>query len=188
MTRYSIPIIVCFSTLFVIYSGCRSDSGKKTGGSEAANIEVSWQLLSNFIEPANQFEAKFILSNKGGEELGDSGWAIFFNVTPRGIKPTPTPQPASVEHINGDWYKLLPNIGFRLKPGESIEVLYRAEDFVIKETDAPLGCYIVFYDEKGNEKNIVSLGDAKVMPFATKEQQLRGKNDLEPFRSRGMII
>ena len=185
MSRYSIPIIVCFSTLFVIYSGCRSDSGKKTGSSEAANIEVSWQLLSNFIEPANQFEAKFILSNKGGEELGDSGWAIFFNVTPRGIKPTPTPQPASVEHINGDWYKLLPNIGFRLKPGESIEVLYRAEDFVIKETDAPLGCYIVFYDEKGNEKNIVSLGDAKVMPFATKEQQLRGKNDLEPIQEPG---
>jgi hexosaminidase len=150
-----------------------------------ADTEVSWQLISNFIEPANQFEAKFILTNKGNEDLSDSSWAMFFNVTPRGIKPTPTPQPANVEHINGDWYKLVPNKGFRLKPGETIEVLYRSEDFVIKETDAPLGCYIVFYDGKGAEKNIVQLGDAKVLPFTTREQQLRGKSDMEPIQGPG---
>jgi len=93
-----------------------------------------------------------------------------------------TPQPATVEHINGDWYKLVPNKGFELKPGATLEVVFQADDFLIKESDAPAGLYFVFYED-GQQKNIVNIGDAVVLPFLNQEQLLRGKNDKEPIQT-----
>ncbi|ULQ50863.1 family 20 glycosylhydrolase [Flavihumibacter fluvii] len=151
--------------------------------STPADIKVSWQLVSNFAEPGNTIEAKFIFRNDGDVALGDTAWAMFFNISPRTPLANKTEQPATVSHINGDWYKLTPNKGFLLKPGGTLEVNYRAEDFVIKETDAPLGMYIVYYEADGKEKKIVELGDATVIPFTTKEQMLRGPNDKEPIQT-----
>jgi hexosaminidase len=177
----------CLSLVMLLFvmNACKSSNEEIAGSGDAAKIEVSWQMISNFIEPAQQMEAKFIFTNNGSFTLGDSAWSLFFNNTPRGIRPSPGPQPAKVEHINGDWYKLTPNKGFSLKPGETIEVIYRCDDFVIKETDAPQGLYFVFY-EGGKEKTIVDLGDAKVLPFTTREQQLRGKGDREQVYSSAL--
>jgi len=141
---------ICFRLVVAVvllntFTGCQSTDGS-ADTSEAAKIEVSWQMVSNFVEPAQQMEAKFIFTNNGNYTLGDSAWALFFNNTPRGIKAPPGSQPANVEHINGDWYKLTPNKGFSLKPRETIEIIYRCDDFVIKETDAPQGLYFVFYE------------------------------------------
>jgi hexosaminidase len=158
-----------------------------TGSSDAAkknmSLDITWQLVSNFTQPAGFSDAKFIIGNKGGEALGDQGWAIFFNISPRMPVPFPTPQPAHVEHINGDWFKLVPDKGFHLEPGKTIEVNYRAGEAVIKETDAPLGMYIVYYGPDGKEKDIVDLGNARVLPFLTREQQLRGKDDQMPLQT-----
>jgi hexosaminidase len=169
--------ILTLALLLVLFS-CNPSS--KTSG--PATLDISWQLVSNFNEPGHS-DAKFILTNKGDEPLGESGWAIFFNISPRMPVPYPTPQPAHVEHINGDWFKLVPDKGFRLEPGKTVEVNYRAEEAVIKETDAPLGLYIVYYDADGKETGVHDLGNAKVLPFSTREQQLRGPNDHMPLQT-----
>ena len=176
----SVQRIIFFIIIMFLFTNisCNAPVKKSADTADAAKIEVSWQMVSNFIEPAQQMEAKFIFTNKGNYTLDDSSWALFYNNTPRGIKSNAVPQPAKVEHMNGDWYRLTPNKGFSLKPGETVEVSYRCDDFVIKETDAPQGLYFVFY-EGGKEKAIVDLGDAKVLPFTTREQQLRGKGDRE---------
>src|SRR6476659_2528001 len=128
-TKISHCMFRCLSLimLLVVMHACKTSNKETADVGDAAKIEVSWQMVSNFIEPAQQMEAKFIFSNNGNYILGDSAWALFFNNTPRGIKAPPGSQPANVEHINGDWYKLTPNKGFSLKPRETIEIIYRCD-------------------------------------------------------------
>ena len=170
--------ILLFSAILLF--SCHANRSADVAGK--ATLDISWQLVSNFASPGYS-DAKFIISNKGNATLADSGWAIFFNISPRMPVAYPTPQPAHVEHINGDWFKLVPDKGFLLEPGKTIEVNYRAEEAVIKETDAPLGMYIVHYGADGKETDITDLGDARVLPFTTKEQQLRGPNDHMPLQT-----
>ena len=131
MKRFSL----IFFSVFLIY-GCSYPSEEKiTGKSELA---VSWELISNFVGENDEFDARFYIKNNGKEDLNDKDWAIFFNMAPRPILPNKAPQPARVEHINGDWYKLIPESGFALAPGDSVEIRYSGTEGVIKETDAPL--------------------------------------------------
>ncbi|RRB07625.1 family 20 glycosylhydrolase [Larkinella rosea] len=169
-------LTVLFAVVFLLNS-CKS-SEKETG-----QIAVSWELVTNFTDVENGFEARFTLANHGNDALTDKNWALFFNMSPRPIIPAKTAQSATVQHINGDWYKLTPNAGFALAPGDSTEIRYAGTEAVIKHTDAPMGLYFVFYDKDGKEENIVQVGNYTVLPFARKEQQLRGKDDLRPLQT-----
>ncbi|GAB3936732.1 family 20 glycosylhydrolase [Larkinella terrae] len=168
----------CLTALFAVVfllNSCKS-SEKETG-----QIAVSWQLVTNFTEVENGFEARFTLANHGNTALTDKNWALFFNMSPRPIIPTKTSQSATVQHINGDWYKMTPNAGFTLAPGDSTAILYAGTEAVIKLTDAPLGLYFVFYDKDGKEENVVEVANYRALPLTKKEQQLRGKADLLPL-------
>jgi hexosaminidase len=169
-------LLLIFTSLLML-AGCGQSGNFSTG--EAKKIGVSWKLVSNFIEPEGSFEARFILKNESDFTLTGSNWALFFNMSPRPIHSNKTPQPATVEHINGDWYKMVAAKDFKLSPGDSIAIHYTGTEGIIKETDAPLGLYFVFYDEEGKEKEIVEVADYVVEPFVTKEQILRGGRDLK---------
>ncbi|GAB4050170.1 family 20 glycosylhydrolase [Spirosoma litoris] len=172
-------LTVLIATIVVCFTGCRS--GDTPSNDEAKQIAVSWELVSNFTEIETGFEARFTLTNKSNFLLTDTNWALFFNMSPRPIVQTQDSQPATVHHINGDWYKLTPNVGFNLKPGATIDIRYEGTEAVNKLTDAPMGLYFVFYDQEGKEQNIVQVADYSVKPFTKKEQILRGKIDLEPL-------
>ncbi len=155
-------------------------------GEEKANtttpIHISWKLISNFAGPNSTFEARFRIRNESDKELNDQNWALFFSMQPRAILPVKTSQPAVLTHINGDWYKMSPENGFKLAPGESIDINYWGIEGIIKEVDAPLGVYFVFYDDKGEEKEIAQVTDYVIEEFTAREQLLRGETDkLEPF-------
>lgn len=175
----NISFAACVWVVFLMLQGCKS--APQGDFDQASKIAVSWELVSNFAGPNDGFEAKFYLKNNGTLTLGDSSWALFFNMAPRPFTPYPTPQPASLEHLNGDWYKMSPNKGFRLAPGDSLTVSYKGTEGIIKETDAPLGLYFVFYDKTGKEAQIVQLDQCAVIPFTKKEQLLRGPNDQDPI-------
>lgn len=146
------------------------------------DIAISWELITNFTETKGVFEAKFTLKNNSNFVLTNSNWALFFNIAPRPIVDTPQPQPGRVQHIDGDWYKLVPTNRFSLKPIEEVEILYRGKDeAVIKETDGPLGAYFVFYDDKGKEDKILEIEDVVILPFTRPEQIKRNENDFEPL-------
>ncbi len=147
--------------------------------SSAENIDIKWEHISNFIDVEGAFEAKFILNNTSDLELGNN-WSLFFNVNARPIIDPPSPQAATVKHINGDWFQLVPNEAFSLTPGNSIEIIYRGTEGVIKECDGPLGTYFVFYDEEGSQKQIVEV-DCEILPFTKPEQINRSKDDHEPI-------
>jgi hexosaminidase len=167
-----------FTTILAIIS-CKSTQNGEFD--QAGKVAISWELVSNFVGPKDTFEAKFYLKNNGTLTLNDRDWALFFNMAPRPLTGHPTPQPATLEHINGDWYKMTPNKGFRLAPGDSLTVSYQGTEGIVKETDAPLGLYFVFYDKAGKETQIVQLDPCTVVPFTKKEQLLRGSNDEDPI-------
>jgi hexosaminidase len=178
MIKKSFLLIIA---LFVFMTAC-SPSGQFSK-EEAQKIGVSWKLITNFTGVDNTFKAKFTIRNGGDITLNDKNWTLFFNMSPRPIQTNKTPEPGIVEHINGDWYKLVPGKDFKLNAGDSVTINYTGSDGVIKETDAPLGLYFVFYDKDGKEQDIVQVANYTIEPFTTKEQILRGKNDLEPLQT-----
>lgn len=169
----------CLSMLLLVFmcSACvKSERERQVNH----GISVKWELVSNFTGTPNEFEARFVLRNNGTATLNDKGWALFFSMSPRPIKENKTHQPARLEHINGDWYKMLPQSGFALEPGDSIEVRYWGNEGVIKESDRPMGLYFVFYDAYGNQESIAEVDDVSYVPFVRPEQINRGEQDEEP--------
>jgi hexosaminidase len=144
-------------------------------------VSVRWELVTNFTDQPNVFKAKFDLTNNSDRVLNGNNWRLFFSMAPRQLLTPKSPQPASLQHINGDWYKLVPKENFNLQPGKSIAIYYRGVEAVIKETDRPLGLYFVFYDDAGVEEKIVEVSDYTWTPFTKPEQINRNADDEEPI-------
>ncbi|MCE6988444.1 family 20 glycosylhydrolase [Dyadobacter sp. CY323] len=174
--KRSVHFQLCVLCLIFLFSCGKSGEISKE---QAEKIGISWKLVSNFIEPDGSFEAKFTIKNGSNFALDGTNWKLFFNMSPRPIQSNKTPQPAVVEHINGDWYQMVAAKDFKLAAGDSVTITYTGTEGIIKETDAPMGLYFVFYDQDGKEKDIVQVADFTVEPFTTKEQILRGKRDLK---------
>jgi hexosaminidase len=162
----------------ILLFACTSEKEKF---SSVEKIAVHWELITNFTDQPNVFQAKFEIINNSNVPLTDKNWGLFFNMAPRQIVENKTPQPASLKHINGDWFKLVPNENFNLEPGKSITTEYHGVEGVIKETDRPLGLYFVFYDDQGEEEKIVEVTDYAWAPFTKPEQINRNADDEEPI-------
>jgi hexosaminidase len=160
--------------LLIFATGCKTNTPYP-----ADKIAVRWELLTNFTDSAEVFNAKFTLTNNGDQAL-TSDWNMFFNMAPRPILRNRETQPALVHHINGDWYRLTPEKNFILQPGKSIDILYRGTEAVIKNTDRPLGPYFVFYDDD-KETQIAEVADYSFAPFAQATQVNRKKDDQQPI-------
>lgn len=169
-----------FSLLLVsviLYTASCKQSSTAPQQNETSAIGFKWELLTNFADSG--YTARIRLINKETEALTDKNWKMFFSIAPSPILPSTKPQPATLEHINGDWFKLSPNAGFALKTGDSIDIEYNATGYVIKNTDQPIGIYIVYYDKDGKEERIASIDDYALIPYTRKEQLLRGKADMD---------
>ncbi len=145
-------------------------------------IAVTWELVSNSYSDQAASKAVFTLENLSKVTLTDTNWQLFFNQAPRHVIATNRQQPAMVERINGDWFRLYPLRGFKLSPGQKIRIEYETSWFIIKETDAPVGLYFVFSDETKQEE-IVPVSNFTIIPFQRPEQYSRGPNDQNPFPS-----
>lgn len=175
--KHSFLLLFAASSFFV---SCNQQS-KQDEPDKVAAIAMKWELISNFTDSG--YTARITLFNKEEQTLTDKNWALFFSIAPTPLLHPDQPQPASLEHLNGDWYKLSPNTGFSLPKGDSIGIYYKATEFKIKETDQPLGIYIVFYNDKGEEKRIAKIEDYTLIPFTRKEQLLRTAADREEAAS-----
>ena len=86
----------------------------------------------------------------------------------------------TIDWINGDFYVMKPKEGFRLSPGEEMEITYNGTDAVIKVTDAPSGLYSLLYQEDGSYE-IHPVRDYSIAPFVGPDQINRGRGDREPI-------
>lgn len=142
-------------------------------------ILLSWEIISNDYSENAKVKAKFIIENQSQFNFNENNWALFYNQAPRG--PLGSTNNTKIEHISGDWFKLMPTEGFALAAGESITIEYESEAWYIKESDAAVGPYFVFYDKNGNEEALVTPKSYSILPFTKPEHVNRHRNDSEPI-------
>jgi hexosaminidase len=147
--------------------------------SNTDNIFISWEVISNTSAEQPKSKCVFIIENKGKNEFVGN-WQLYFSQTPRKVFESPTNTHGIIEHLSGDWYRLVPQNTISIKPYEQIKIYYETEYWFIKESDAPSGLYFVFTDNRG-EESISSVQNYTILPFNRPEQILRHKNDLTPL-------
>ncbi|SHF72041.1 hexosaminidase [Mariniphaga anaerophila] len=142
-------------------------------------IKMSWELVSNEYSDTPKAMAKFHIENNSRFTLNDKNWALYFSQMSR--TPLSADNNVKIRFLSGDWFVMEPKDNFRLKPGESVEITTEHSEWIIKETDAPLGSYFIFYDKKGMETDTLPVADFTILPFTRPEQANRHKNDYEPI-------
>ncbi len=164
---------LCLLAAF-LYASCQP------AAPEPPRLEAWWQLDGNRTDAqgATTHTATFHLVNKGRETLRGEGWTLHWNQSPRFV--LSTEGPAVVRNINGDWYALEPSADLSLAPGDTMVVRYRSTDFLIKESDGPLGLYIAYRTASGDEAT-TGLAAYRAMPFDRPEQYTRTPEDQEPY-------
>ncbi len=169
-----------YTVVFIIAGISCNQSAPKAPRLSQAGITVRWELLSNFQDTGSAYTARFRIYNKENFALNKDNWALFFSAAGNPIIDNRVGNSRGrVDHMNGDWYKLSIRADTSVKKGDSADVIYRSLGSVIKNTDAPSGLYVVYYDEGGKEERIAPVTDFTVVPFSKKEQMLRGKDDKE---------
>jgi len=149
--------------------------GNRQNSESTAKVLVRWEAVTNFTDDPNRSEAQFVLVNQG-ERLTEKNWALFFSKSPVLVE-APESGTLHIEHLNGDWYRISPRAGFSLAAGDSIQLNYRALGHYIKLSDAPMGMYMVFYDDEGNTDRVALVDQLKIATFKRREQLLRGIDD-----------
>lgn len=152
------------------WSGCK----QKKPITLTQPLDLRWELISNQIGDQDGFRAVFTLVNNNVFSIKNN-WVLYFNQTNRFIKKNEGPGVVSL--IDGDFYKLEPTQEFNLSPGDSTQIIYEGNAWMIKESDAPAGLYFTV----GTEKNetLIPVENYEILPYLKEEQVQRFKNDYE---------
>ena len=172
--------IVISGTLLLFISSCAQQ--ERENDAVNMNIKLTWTVVTNMLGGESSCRAAFTIQNNANQTLGNSGWAIYYSQSPRDITNAPDAK-ATIKHISGDWFTIIPTQSFSLAPKEQVTVHYDLSHYLIKETDAPLYPYIVHYDNNGNETSFSRITDYKILPFVKPEQINRGPDDVVPIPS-----
>ena len=171
--RITAKLIIAMFMLFSLLH-CRHPADRM-------EADVSWELLSNTHSDLPRARAEFTIRNNFGFRLTDKNWALYYSQTPRNIISTDPLALAEVEWINGDWHRIVPSEGFELRRGGEARINYEVSAWWIKESDAPMGLYYIFYDDNGNETDTVVVENYVIKPFVREEQVSRHLNDHTPI-------
>lgn len=151
--------------------------------SPTAPIAVTWELLKNEEQNGTiTHQALFSIKNTSSEDLNDQ-WALYWNQSPREILDYGPKDQIELRRVNGDFYELKTINGFSLKANETLEVSVLGEVFLTKETDGPLGLYMV--DQASQEKFLVE--DYEIIEFEKPGQIHRTSGDKVPIPSAASI-
>ncbi len=148
------------------------------GGRHTLDLGVRWGLITNFAEGGGH-RAQFTLRNNSDIVLTADNWEMYWSMSPREVKTESITAPVTIEWINGDFYVMKPREGFSLPPDTEVEIAYNGAGAVIKESDAPLGLYVILRDASGAHD--IYTVNSSTASFTTPEQINRGEGDEEPI-------
>lgn len=145
-------------------------------------LKISWELVTNMHKGEDRFSAYLELSNQSYHVLPASGWTIYFNQV-EGIIDTGSVSPqVSLQQVAGAFYKINPTAAFEpLAMGQSLRIDYEGSIWVIKESGAPCGFYIVFENNDGSEQRPELINNVELLPFKRPEQLKRTAKDQVPI-------
>ncbi|MFV0396413.1 MAG: family 20 glycosylhydrolase [Bacteroidales bacterium] len=168
----------CMVVLALLGVGCSTSSAPEQFGE---TISLTWELKSNFALNGRTNNMEFTFTNNGTKTLTNEGWTLYFTQHNSGIVPSDSNEVATVEHINGYFYKLTPKPTFTLLPGESVKVNYYFTSNYAKVGDGPQkNLYFVFHEGTPKEK-IVVIKNYSILPFVREEQYTNGPADRHPL-------
>lgn len=166
-------IFVFLLSLIMLFASCNRTILPKQG-----EIIVSWEVISNTYLEKPAVKVAFEIENNSKMTLNDKNWELYFNQAARTLYKTDD-ETAKVERISGDWYRVVPEKDFILKPGDKTSIIYECSHWFIKKSDAPVGLYFVFHQPKKDDHILET--DCIIKPFERPEQVNRHKNDHTPL-------
>lgn len=193
----SLPVVAILAT------GCHGSDPKPTPETPSgtstlpAELSVQWQPVDNSVGSWKFFRSTFTLQNKGPQELGSSGWKLYFSFVRRilnegegddtgiqalakqGIKISKADVAAS-----GDYYVLEPLPDFKpLAAGETRTLDVLASDWAILKTDAPAGFHIVFSGGLFKDDVAYAVPSTVKLDAADPKQTTRFEGDVMPVQT-----
>lgn len=141
------------------------------------DLSLYFHLIQNGHDGQDRFQAEFTIHNQSKQTL-KGNWTIYFNCI-RSIVPESVSQGFQIRHINGDFFCLEPTDDFvSLLPDARVSISFVGTYWIIKESDAPLGFYIVYRDEDGQESTPEAMAAPQIVPFTRPEQVRRTINEV----------
>ncbi|HUC81194.1 MAG TPA: family 20 glycosylhydrolase [Flavisolibacter sp.] len=148
-----------------------------TGKYDLANLSVQWEVVENGYKGKTEFVSAFTITSKSGT-FPAAGWSLYFNF-PRMIKAASVTGGMTIEHINGDFYRLSPAKNFKgLAANQPLRVSFVAGAWAISISDAPAGLYLVW--DEAPEKGTL-LANYTIKPSTELKQYLRYASDKTTF-------
>jgi len=146
-------------------------------------VSFKWKLEKNFKKDGTDRHLVTItLENRGLSSLTDKNWSLYWNQAPRVILSQDKSTRIKTRWINGDFYEMKPLKGFQLEKGKSLNISIELDGYAIKESDAPMGIYLI--DEKAKAHLVKSV---LIEPFLAENQIKRGPSDKEPTPSTAFL-
>ncbi|QXD17251.1 carbohydate-binding domain-containing protein [Rhodocaloribacter litoris] len=146
---------------------------------ESAPLRLTWGVVEN---RGQAFDFTLTLTNAGTAPWPASGWTLYFNSLRR-ILPESVPPEVTVEHVNGDLFRLFPTDAFpELAPGDSLTLTMQGQYWAIKRSDAPAGFYLIFEDDRDPVPVPVT-----VRPFTSERQTRRSPADVLPVPTAASV-
>lgn len=173
--------------LFIYFSiaALLTSCGAKTNNAPSGDdLGVTWEILQNTYKGDARVKSEFVFTNNSETTIVDGDWEIYFNLC-RLISADSLQviDFMDFEHINGDLFKMSPNEKFQpLAPGQSIAIPMVAELWLINNTDAPAGLYVL------NGKEASPISDYVVKSGYSPDQTNRFTNDVMPIESAQTVF
>ncbi len=169
------------SLIIIILGSCQMET-KQEKIAETNAIAITWKLIKNDVDESgsNRQFATFTLKNDGQTPLTNN-WAIYFNQISGPVPGVAETGNVEMVHVNGDFYSLKPNENFNLPVGEKVVINYKGANWASKNSDAPLGIYVVFTEADGTEGEPTPIKDYVIAPFVGEEQINRAPTDKFPI-------
>ena len=158
--------VLPMTRLCLLVAGCValvSCALEPAGNPPADRLRIGWQVLSDSSLGEGSFDSELILSNHSDQVLG-SDWIIYFSYF-RTVLPEPDSAGARVEHIHGDYFRLLPEPGFRLEREAEARILFRSRGRSVNQSQGPSGFYLVYGAETGEPPSVSGSIESRVLPF-----------------------
>ncbi|MFT4536945.1 MAG: hexosaminidase [Saprospiraceae bacterium] len=138
---------------------------------------MHFNVITNVLDGKDQFQAELLITNESTFTLKDN-WSIYFNFL-RSIIPLSVSDGFQIRHINGDYFCIEPTADFTpLLSKSKVTIGFIGSFWAIKKIDAPVGFYIVYKDEAGNELSPESIPSLSIGDFTHPKQVTRSANDL----------
>jgi hexosaminidase len=143
-----------------------------------SRFSVAWNIIQNgSAQSPSSFASEIVLTNNGDQPLGNRGWRLYFNFSRKIIAESVT-ETVRIDHVNGDLYVMQPqNSFFPLRSGTSRTFQFQTDFWVVKESDAPSGFYLVTDEDIHLKGTVEAIGDAKVGPIISAQQTMRTSDD-----------